>query len=62
MAMASAATPESLDLTQTVGKYLDRHMMLPLLDFLAAKKVFPEAELDAARLQASGRELACAQA
>jgi hypothetical protein len=50
----SASAPEAHDLSQTVGKYLDRHMMLPLLDFLATKKVYPESELDAARLQARG--------
>ncbi|EOD34374.1 hypothetical protein EMIHUDRAFT_426559 [Emiliania huxleyi CCMP1516] len=41
----------STDLTATVGKYLDRHMLLPLLDFLGSKKIFPDSELDAARLQ-----------
>lgn len=41
----------STDLTTTVGKYLDRHMLLPLLDFLGSKKIFPDSELDAARLQ-----------
>lgn len=50
----AATAPEAYDLNQTVGKYLDRHMMLPLLDFLAAKKAYPESELDAARLQARG--------
>jgi hypothetical protein len=35
---ATPTTP-NYDLTQTLAKYLDKHMVLPLLDFLHEKKV-----------------------
>lgn len=39
------------DLTPTVGPFMDRHLLLPLLDFLATKSVFPKAEIDASKLE-----------
>jgi len=39
------------DLTYTISKYLDRHMVLPLLEFLQDKKLYPEDDLLHAKLE-----------
>ena len=39
-----AADASKYDLTSELGKYLDRHLVFPLLEFLQAKKVYPEAD------------------
>ena len=56
MEVPGAAPPSEMgpglyDLTPTLGKFLDRQMLLPLLDFLGKKKIFAPAELDAANLE-----------
>uniref|UniRef100_A0A7S0IPH7 Eukaryotic translation initiation factor 3 subunit E n=1 Tax=Calcidiscus leptoporus TaxID=127549 RepID=A0A7S0IPH7_9EUKA len=48
---SSASPAQRYDLTQTVGPYLDRHMLVPLLDFLREKKTYPADELDRGKLQ-----------
>ena len=39
------------DLTTKVGPFMDRHLLLPLLDFLASKSLFPKNELDTSKLE-----------
>jgi translation initiation factor 3 subunit E len=39
------------DLTFRISKHLDKHLALALLQFLADKKVYEAAEIEAARLQ-----------
>lgn len=39
------------DLTTTVGPFMDRHLLLPLLDFLASKSLFPKEELNRSKLE-----------
>ena len=41
----------SSDLTSTLGKYMDRHLFLPLLDFLKTKGTYPPAEMERAKLE-----------
>jgi translation initiation factor 3 subunit E len=43
MAASQAATPS--DLTYTLGSYLDRHLIFPLLEFLQEKEIYPVDEL-----------------
>jgi translation initiation factor 3 subunit E len=45
--MAAAAH----DLTPTIGRYLDRHLLIPLLDFLAERALFPKAELEQSKVE-----------
>lgn len=45
-----AADASKYDLTSELGKYLDRHLVFPLLEFLQAKKVYPEAEILEAKI------------
>eukprot|EP01006_Ploeotia_vitrea_P024490 TRINITY_DN57305_c0_g1_i1.p1 TRINITY_DN57305_c0_g1~~TRINITY_DN57305_c0_g1_i1.p1 ORF type:complete len:443 (-),score=50.13 TRINITY_DN57305_c0_g1_i1:1205-2467(-) len=33
------------DLTRKIGPYLDRHLMLPLLDFIQTKNIYPEKDM-----------------
>lgn len=39
------------DLTHVMGKYFDRHLLLPLLDFLAGKGVYPQDNIAESRLK-----------
>eukprot|EP00808_Paulinella_micropora_P011503 g77185.t1 len=41
------------DLTRTLSKYMDRHMVWPLLEFLIEQKVFPEKDLLQAKAEVS---------
>ena len=38
------------DLTKKMAMYLDRHLIFPLLDFLNAKDIWPQAQLTDAKL------------
>lgn len=38
------------DLTRTISKYLDLHMMFPLLDFVVEAGMYPSDQVDQARL------------
>ena len=38
----AASDASKHDLTSELGKFLDRHLVFPLLEFLQAKKVYPE--------------------
>ncbi|KAL1525335.1 hypothetical protein AB1Y20_020195 [Prymnesium parvum] len=44
-----ATTPH--DLTQTLGSYLDRHLLIPLLDHLKSKNLYPAREIEQAKLE-----------
>ena len=39
------------DLTQTLGSFMDRHLLVPLLNFLATKGLYDKRELDEAKMQ-----------
>jgi len=39
------------DLTHTLGPFMDRHMLIPLLDFLRSKEMYPAESLDQGKLQ-----------
>jgi translation initiation factor 3 subunit E len=39
------------DLTRTIGQYLDRHLVFPLLEFLGSKQIYPEADLLKGKLE-----------
>ena len=49
MATPEASTP--YDLTQTLGSFMDRHLLVPLLNFLATKGLYDKRELDEAKMQ-----------
>lgn len=42
--------PGKYDLTRTISKYLDLHMMFPLLDFIDTTKIYPAEQVAQARL------------
>lgn len=44
-------SPKLHDLTQTLGSFMDRHLLVPLLDFLKERGLYEAAELDEAKLQ-----------
>jgi translation initiation factor 3 subunit E len=46
----AASDASKHDLTSELGKFLDRHLVFPLLEFLQAKKVYPEAEILEAKI------------
>jgi translation initiation factor 3 subunit E len=46
-----AANVAQWDLTRTLGGYLDKHLVLQLLEFLQPKKIFDEKEILAAKLE-----------
>lgn len=46
----SKAGTSSYDLTRTISKYLDLHMMFPLLDFVEMANVYPADQVAQARL------------
>jgi translation initiation factor 3 subunit E len=39
------------DLTPQLGKYLDRHLVFPILEFLSERKLYNERDILEARLQ-----------
>ena len=47
------ASPDAAkhDLTSELGKYLDRHLVFPLLEFLQLQKVYPEKEILEAKIE-----------
>jgi len=47
----SAMADRCYDLTEKLGGFLDRHMSLPLLDFLIAKGIYAPAELEQGKLE-----------
>ena len=44
------AAPSSHDLTPTLGRFLDRHLLLPLLDFLSSRELFAREDLERSKL------------
>eukprot|EP00003_Mantamonas_plastica_P014776 TRINITY_DN2545_c0_g1_i4.p1 TRINITY_DN2545_c0_g1~~TRINITY_DN2545_c0_g1_i4.p1 ORF type:complete len:436 (-),score=176.32 TRINITY_DN2545_c0_g1_i4:473-1780(-) len=52
MSSSSSTTfdPTEFDLTSTIGEFLDRHMMFPLLAFLETTEMYPAEELQAAKV------------
>ena len=44
------AEEKNYDLTSKLGAFMDRHMLIPLLDFLKVKQQYPEAELQSSKL------------
>lgn len=46
----AAGTTSKYDLTRTISKYLDLHMMFPLLDFVETLSVYPADQVAQARL------------
>lgn len=49
-AMAATSAFSSHDLTPTIGRFLDRHLLLPLLDFLSSRELAPKDDLEKAKL------------
>ncbi len=47
---APANTTSQYDLTRTISKYLDLHMMFPLLDFVEMSNIYPADQVAQARL------------
>lgn len=47
---APANTSSQYDLTRTISKYLDLHMMFPLLDFVEMSNIYPADQVAQARL------------
>lgn len=43
-------TSRKYDLTRTISKYLDLHMMFPLLDFVEMSSIYPADQVAQARL------------
>lgn len=39
------------DLTTKVGKYLDRHLVFPLLEFLSEREIYNERDLHQGKLE-----------
>ena len=52
---ASPATAPQLDLTPRLAACLDKHMVLPLLDFLSEKKMYDQKELLAAKIELASK-------
>ena len=48
--MVDEATRQEWDLTPTIGRFLDRHLIIPLLDTLAERQFFPSEDLQKAKL------------
>jgi len=46
--MADAAS--SLDLTPSVARYMDRHLLIPLIDFLSSKNIHQKEDLEKSKL------------
>lgn len=49
-ATATNAGSSKYDLTRTISKYLDLHMMFPLLDFVEVAEMYPADQVAQARL------------
>lgn len=49
-AMSAKRTTSKYDLTRTISKYLDLHMMFPLLDFVEMSHIYPADQVAQARL------------
>ena len=49
-AAPAATTTSQYDLTRTISKYLDLHMMFPLLDFVEMSNIYPADQVAQARL------------
>eukprot|EP00903_Cladosiphon_okamuranus_P011787 g11078.t1 len=49
-AAPAAKTTSQYDLTRTISKYLDLHMMFPLLDFVEMSNIYPADQVAQARL------------
>lgn len=47
----ASATSSPHDLTQKLGSFLDRHLLIPLLDHIKSKGLYPTAEIEEAKLQ-----------
>lgn len=47
----AAVDPTKYDLTYVIAKYLDRHLVFPLLEFLSQRELYPVAEIEAAKLE-----------
>lgn len=45
------AAANEYDLTQTISKYLDKHLVFPLLEFLSQKQLYDASEIEAAKLE-----------
>lgn len=41
----------SYDLTAVLAKNLDKHLVFPLLEFLSMRKVYPEADIEKAKIE-----------
>jgi len=41
----------SYDLTAVLAKNLDKHLVFPLLEFLSMKKIYPEADIEKAKIE-----------
>jgi len=48
--MTASSSAEEHDLTQTNAKFMDRHLLLPLIDFLASKSLHTKEELEKSKL------------
>lgn len=48
--MNATRTSRKYDLTRTISKYLDLHMMFPLLDFVEMSCIYPADQVAQARL------------
>ncbi|CAM9619050.1 unnamed protein product [Ectocarpus sp. 6 AP-2014] len=49
-AVPASTTTSQYDLTRTISKYLDLHMMFPLLDFVEMSNIYPADQVAQARL------------
>lgn len=52
---AGTPTTPNYDLTQTLAKYLDKHMVLPLLDFLHEKKLYATNDMLQAKIELASK-------
>ena len=43
------------DLTQNVSQFLDKHLVFPLLEFVAQKQLYDAADIEAAKLDLIGK-------
>ena len=45
------ASPTEYDLTQRISQFLDKHLVFPLLEFVAQKQLYPLSDIEAAKLE-----------
>jgi translation initiation factor 3 subunit E len=45
------SSPEEFDLTSKNARFMDRHLLIPLVDFLATKKMHTTEELNKSKLE-----------